>query len=75
MTLEQGFKTYHDQLPNLLPEHEGKWVLINGDHIRVFDSQEEANRVGFETFGKINDFYVCRIEREQFPEAESEETA
>lgn len=73
MTVEKGLKTYHDQLPNLLPEHEGKWVLINDDHVQVFDSQEEANRVGFETFGKINDFYVCRIERERFSDEGSEE--
>ena len=64
MTLEYGIKTYHDQLPQLLAEHEGKWVLISDDSVQVFDSQEEANRVGFETFGKVNDFFVCKIERD-----------
>jgi hypothetical protein len=65
MTLEQGFKTYRDQLPSLLPQHEGKWALIISDgNLLVCDSEEEANRIGFATYGKINDFFVARIEPE-----------
>lgn len=66
MTLEQGIKTYRNQLPNLLPQHEGKWALIIDDgNLLVCDSEEEATRIGFETYGKVNDFFVTRIEPEK----------
>lgn len=65
MTLEQGIKTYHDQLPNLLPQHEGKWALIIDDILLVCNSEEEANRIGFESCGKVSDFLVIKIEAEK----------
>ncbi len=65
MTLEQGLKTYQQQLPSLLPQHEGKWALIISDgNLLVCESEEEANRIGFATYGKVNDFLVTRIEPE-----------
>ena len=72
MTLEQGFKTYHEQLPSLLPQHQGKWALIIADgNLLVCDSEEEANRIGFATYGKVNDFLVTRIEPESPPSTPS----
>ena len=62
MTVEQGIKTYQEQLPKLLPGYEGKWALIDEGDLLICESQEEANRIGFEKHGKVNDFLIIKIE-------------
>jgi hypothetical protein len=50
--LEQEWNTFRRERPRLLAEgHEGRWVLVKEDAIiGIWDTLEEARRVGYERF-------------------------
>jgi hypothetical protein len=62
MALEKELATYKSKLPGLKENNEGKFVLIHGeDVIGVFDSYEDAMKIGYEKF-KLETFLVKKIE-------------
>jgi hypothetical protein len=67
MALEQELAVYDRQLPDLLKEHEGQYVLIHGETIDSFwQSEDDAYVAGCERFG-IEPFLVMPVVREQKP--------
>jgi hypothetical protein len=60
MALEKELETYRSKLPDL-KKHEGKFVLIHGDDLTVWDTYADANREGYRKF-KLDPFLVKRIE-------------
>jgi hypothetical protein len=65
MTPDQRIEIFQAQLPSLLPKYEGRYALVHGGQVSIYDSPDEANRFGFEKYGKINDFLVIKIEPQQ----------
>ncbi len=64
--LEQELDTYNKLLPELLND-EGKYVVIHDDDlIGVFDTYNDALKVGYEKFGDVS-FLVKSIERYEQP--------
>jgi len=62
MALEQEIAAYNKELPKLLSENQGKYVLIHGDTIAgVFLSYEDAITVGYDRYG-LTPFLVKQIE-------------
>ncbi len=52
MSIESDIEFYKQLLPELLPEFEGKWVLIkDGELIEVYDTNEAAYTAGVQKFG------------------------
>jgi hypothetical protein len=62
LTLGQRIKTYLEKLPELLPEHEGKYALIRDGEIAVYDSLSQATEIGCQKYGSLNEFLVLKIE-------------
>jgi hypothetical protein len=61
--LEKELETYRRELPKLLQEHEGQFVLIHGDRVDSFWPTEDAGyEAGCERFG-IETFLVKRVQR------------
>jgi hypothetical protein len=61
MALEQELDTYRKKRDELLP-YAGRYVLIHGDQVAgVWDSYEDALRVGYDKFG-LNPFFIRKIE-------------
>ncbi len=49
MALEQEIATYNAQLPKLLPDNNGKFVLIQGNDVAgIYSTYEDAIQVGYE---------------------------
>lgn len=62
MALEKELATYKTKLPELKENNEGKFVLIHGeDIVGVYDSYEDAMKIGYERF-KLEAFLVKKIE-------------
>ena len=62
MTLQKELDTYKKELPALLPEHEGKFVVIHDSQIAgIFTSLEDALQIGYDRFG-LDPFLVKKIE-------------
>jgi hypothetical protein len=60
MALEKELETYKNKLPEL-KAHEGKFVLIQGEHVvDTFTSYEDALKEGYKRFG-IKPFLVKQI--------------
>jgi len=60
MALEKETQTYERELPNLV-QHEGKFVLIHGDHVTdVYGTYEDALKAGYEKHG-LKPFFVRQI--------------
>ena len=60
MPLEKELATYNEKLPEL-KEHEGKYVLINGDEIvGFFAAYEDAIQAGYQRF-KLEPFFVKQV--------------
>lgn len=60
MALEKELKTYKEKLPEL-KQHEGKFVLINGDEIvDTYASYEDAIKEGYKKFA-LGPFLVKQI--------------
>lgn len=54
-------RTYETSLPSMLREHEGEYVVIQGEELRHFsDSYERALEWAYESFG-LNSFFVKRV--------------
>lgn len=66
MVLERELETFRNKLPELLQQgSKGKYVLIHGDIVSgVWDSWQEAARMGYEQFG-IDPFLVKEITDEE----------
>ena len=62
MTLQKELDTYKKVLPTLLPENEGKFVVIHDSQVAgVFSSLEDALKIGYDKFG-LDPFLVKKIE-------------
>jgi len=62
MALEKELQTYKNKLSELKENNEGKFVLIHGDDVMgVYDSYEDAVKIGYERF-KLETFLVKKIE-------------
>jgi len=60
MPLEKELETYSRKLPEL-KEHEGKFVLIQGDSIvDFFSTYEDAIKAGYQKF-KLEPFLVKQV--------------
>jgi hypothetical protein len=60
MALEKELATYNARLPEL-KQHEGKYVLIQGDNvIDLFSSYDDALKEGYKRFG-LAEFMVKQI--------------
>ncbi len=60
MALEKELATYQAKLPEL-KQHEGKYVLIQGDKIvDTFNTYEDALKAGYKQFG-LEPFLVKQI--------------
>ena len=60
--LEQELKTYYENKERLIKESNGKFVLIkNKEIINVFDTQNDAIKVGIDKFGNTP-FLVKKIQ-------------
>jgi hypothetical protein len=63
--LEKELETYRRELPRLLQEHEGQFVLVHGDRVDSFWPTEDAGyEAGCERFG-IEAFLVKQVLREE----------
>ncbi len=55
------FNTYLRQLPVMLPEHDGEYVVIKGDEVLHFaPDYETALDWGYDKF-ELEDFFVKRV--------------
>lgn len=60
--LKKELETFAKNKPELLSDHTGKYALIKDDKIiRIFESQNDAIKTGFEMFGN-KPFLVKKIE-------------
>ena len=57
--LENELATYEARLQELKKE-EGKFVLIHGEDLKIFDTYEDAIKCGYEQFG-LEPFLVKKI--------------
>lgn len=65
MALEQELALYAKMKPDLLKNHEGKFVLIRGEEfIGAYDSAENAYSEGVKRFGK-EVFLVKKVTKEE----------
>lgn len=61
MALETELSTYKRELPTLLVNGAGKFVLIHGDKVAgVFDTYQDAIKEGYEKF-KLEPFLVKQV--------------
>lgn len=67
MELEREMTTFCRELPSLLADHEGEYVLIHGDRVDSFwKTEDEAYEAGCERFG-LAAFLVRQVVREEQP--------
>ena len=59
--LDEEIKLFQAKLPEFLKTHEGYFVLMKGDEVRFFRSQEDAITIGLELYGAKSGFLVRRI--------------
>ena len=63
-SLEKEIDAFMEQLPLMLKEHEGKYVIFKGNgHLKFWDSYESALREGYEKFG-FGLFLIRMVSRE-----------
>ena len=61
--LDMEYKTYRQQLPLLVLQNEGKYVLIKGDKIdSLWDTHKDAVQAGFQRFN-LGPFLVERVQK------------
>lgn len=60
MPLEKELEVYKNKLPEL-KENEGKFAVIHGEQVEVFDTYEDAVKAGYKEFG-LEPFLVKRIQ-------------
>jgi hypothetical protein len=62
MALEKELETFRRELPSMLKEHEGQWVLIQADRVDSFwPSEREAVEAGDERFSPWLTFLVKEV--------------
>ena len=67
MPLAKELETYRRELPNLLREHAGEFVLIHGEEVDSFwKSEDEGYTAGCERFG-IEPFLVKQVVEKETP--------
>ncbi len=65
LPLQTEMQTYQAQLPGMLGNHDGQFVVIRGSDLAHFsDSYEEALRWAYETFG-LSSFFVKKVAADQ----------
>jgi hypothetical protein len=63
MTLEKELSTYEQRLEDFLRDHEGQFVVIQGDQVAGFwDTYDEALKGGYARFN-LTAFLVRKITR------------
>ncbi len=62
MALEQELETFQQALPRLLtnPQNRGKFALVHGSEITVWDDLEAGLQAGYERYG-VEPFLVQEI--------------
>jgi hypothetical protein len=67
MVLEKELETFHRELPKLLAEHPGEFVLIGGDRVDSFWPTEDAGyEAGCQRFG-LEPFLVKQVQPHETP--------
>lgn len=61
-TFEYELAVFQNKLPSLMKTYEGKFVLVQHDHLSIHNSYEEALEEGYLLFGLEKPFMVQRIE-------------
>jgi len=65
--LSNELKTYEKNFESLVGTHEGKFVVIHGEHVlAVFDSQPDAIAWGYRELGNVP-FLVKQVVRVEAP--------
>jgi hypothetical protein len=66
--LDREFAVYRRELPTMLTDHEGQWVLIHGDDVAGFwPTEDEAYDAGCDRFGP-GPFLVMPVVKDEPPE-------
>ena len=61
-SLERELAVYRENLPALLAENAGRWVLIHGDAVdSIWDTYRDALTAGYRFFG-LDPIFVKQIE-------------
>ncbi len=62
MALEKELETYQRELPNLIGQHAGKFVLIGGDKVSgTWETYRDALQEGYRLYG-LKPFLVKQIQ-------------
>jgi hypothetical protein len=65
MILDQELETFQRELPRLLQEHEGEYVLIHADQVDSFwKTEDEADEAGCDRFG-LELFLIKKVQKEE----------
>lgn len=59
--LAKELEVFYRELPRLLKDSEGKYVLIKGDSVDVFAAYEDALKAGYDRY-KLDSFLVKHVE-------------
>ena len=63
MALEREYEVFQRELPNLLREHEGEYVLIHGDKIEgLWKTEDEAYDAAIDRFGDVP-FFIEKVDK------------
>jgi hypothetical protein len=65
MALETELEVFRMRLPGLL-EHEGKYALICGNDVSIFETRDEALAAGYDRF-ELKPFLVKKIVEHETP--------
>jgi len=67
MVLDRELETFRRELPELLKNHEGEYVLIQGEQLDSFwQTEDEAVIAGDERFGLLP-FLVKKVQKDERP--------
>jgi hypothetical protein len=59
--LQRELATFEARKASLLPAADGKFVLIHGDDLSVWETYEDALRAGYEKYGVDTPFLVKQV--------------
>jgi hypothetical protein len=59
--LAKELATYEAQKASLLPASDGKFALVSGDELSVWETYEDALKAGYEKYGIDRPFLVKQI--------------
>jgi hypothetical protein len=67
MVLDQELETFRRELPRMLAEHPGEYVLIRGDQVAGFwPDEDSAYDAGCDAFG-LEPFLVKKVQAHEQP--------